>query len=186
MTITSALFYYAITYTNGIDILTNSPYINLAKIVFYDNIIFMSIFILSIFSVVMSTIDSFSFLSSVTINYDLQTILGKKTDIKSIKKTTFIVIIISLFLSLFFNRALDYWYYFGTYMIVTNLIPLLSTLYDRKINYIKTLMCLSFLATIVSDILILKGLSFTPSIYIGLITGLIIFIIDKKMINYTK
>ena len=186
MTITSALFYYAITYTNGIDIITNSPYINLAKIVFYDNIIFMSIFILSIFSVVMSTIDSFSFLSSLTINYDLQTILGKKTDINSIKRTTFIVIFISLFISLFFNRALDYWYYFGTYMIVTNLIPLLSTLYDIKINYIKTLMCLSFLATLVWDILILNGFSVTPSIYIGLITGLIIFIIDKKTINYTK
>ena len=186
MTITSALFYYAINYTNGIDIVTTSPYIDLARIIFYDNIIFMSIFILSILSVVMSTIDSFSFLSSVTINYDLQTILGRKTDIKSIKKTTFKVIFLSLVLSLFFNRALDYWYYFGTYMIVINLIPLLSTLYDIKIKYIKILMCLSFFSTIIWDILIINGLSLIPSIYIGLITGLFIFFIDKIIINYTK
>jgi len=186
MTITSALFYYAINYTNGIDIVTTSPYIDLARIIFYDNIIFMSIFILSILSVVMSTIDSFSFLSSVTINYDLQTILGRKTDIKSIKKTTFKVIFLSLVLSLFFNRALDYWYYFGTYMIVINLIPLLSTLYDIKIKYIKILMCLSFFSTLIWDILIINGLSLMPSIYIGLITGLFIFFIDKIIINYTK
>ena len=186
MTISSALFYYAIHYTNGTDIVTSSPYIHLAKIIFYDNIIFMSIFILSILSVVMSTIDSFSFLSSVTINYDLQTILGRKTDIKSIKKTTFKVIFLSLVLSLFFNRALDYWYYFGTYMIVINLIPLLSTLYDIKIKYIKILMCLSFFSTLIWDILIINGLSLMPSIYIGLITGLFIFFIDKIIINYTK
>jgi len=186
MTISSALFYYGINYTNGIDIVTSSPYIDLARIIFYDNIIFMSIFILSILSVVMSTIDSFSFLSSVTINYDLQTILGRKTDIKSIKKTTFKVIFLSLVLSLFFNRALDYWYYFGTYMIVINLIPLLSTLYDIKIKYIKILMCLSFFSTLIWDILIINGLSLMPSIYIGLITGLFIFFIDKIIINYTK
>ena len=87
MTIISALFYIEIAFINGFNIYeTSSPYIDLAKIVFINNPYFMGIFFISILSVVMSTIDSYTFLSSITLKYDLNTIFNKKTNIQNICK----------------------------------------------------------------------------------------------------
>ena len=62
ITISSALFYFEISLRNGLDPFnTSSPYIELAKIVFNDYPFLMGIFFLSILSVVMSTIDSYTF-----------------------------------------------------------------------------------------------------------------------------
>ena len=115
----------------------------------------------------MSTIDSYTFLSSITLKYDLNTILGKKTNIKSIRNTTVIILIISFILSTFFDRALYYWYYFGTYVIVSTLFPLISALFDIKIKNVSFMMILAISVTLVWDILILLELTSIPSIYIG-------------------
>lgn len=169
MTITSALFYIEIAFINGFNIYeTSSPYIDLAKIVFINNPFFMGIFFISILSVVMSTIDSYTFLSSITLKYDLNTIFNKKTNIQNIKTTIIYVVIISLFLSLVFDRALYYWYYFGSYVLVTTFFPLISTLFDKNINYVKEMMCTALFITICWDVMIYLNISSIPSIYIGL------------------
>ena len=174
MTITSALFYIEIAFINGFNIYeTSSPYVDLAKIVFINNPFFMGIFFISILSVVMSTIDSYTFLSSITLKYDLNTIFNKKTNIQNIKTTIIYVLIISLFLSLVFDRALSYWYYFGSYVLVTTFFPLISTLFDKNINYVKEMMCTALFITICWDIMIYLNISSIPSIYIGLCINLL-------------
>ena len=184
ITISSALFYFEIALRNGIDPLsTSSPYIQLAKIVFYDYPFLMGIFFLSILSVVMSTIDSYTFLSAITLKYDLNTILEKKTNISSIRYTTILILIISFILSTFFDRALSYWYYFGTYVIVTTFLPLICSLFDIKIKYVSIMMFLPLSITILWDILIFIDITTFPSIYIGLMISSLFFLIQKKLIN---
>ena len=180
ITITSALFYFEIALRKGMDpFSTTSPYIELATIVFQDYPFLLGIFLVSILSVVMSTIDSYTFLSSITLKYDLNTILGKKTNINSIRNTTIIILIISFILSMFFDRALYYWYYFGTYVIVSTLFPLISALFDIKIKNVSFMMILSIATTFLWDILILLELTTIPSIYIGLIIGSLFFLLRK-------
>ena len=180
ITITSALFYFEIALRKGMDpFSTTSPYIELATIVFHDYPFLLGIFLVSILSVVMSTIDSYTFLSSITLKYDLNTILDKKTNIKSIRNTTIIILIISFILSMFFDRALYYWYYFGTYVIVSTLFPLISALFDIKIKNVSFMMILSIATTFLWDILILLELTTIPSIYIGLIIGSLFFLLRK-------
>ena len=133
----------------------------------------MGIFTISILSVVMSTIDSYTFLSSITLKYDLNTIIGKKTNIKTIRNTTIIILIISFILSTLFDRALYYWYYFGTYVIVSTFFPLICALFDIKIKNVTLMMFLAISLTLLWDMLILLEIAIIPSIYIGLLTGLI-------------
>ena len=183
ISISSALFYLEIQIRNGEALNTSSPYIALAKNVFQNYPILMGIFFISIISVVMSTIDSYVFLSSTTIKYDYNTIIGQKTTINSIRSAIIIVLIISFILSNFFNNALEYWYFFGNYVIVSTLFPLICALFDIKIKYVTLIMFLSLSVTILWDILILKEITAFPSIYIGLIVNSLFFLIQKKLIN---
>ena len=183
LTITCALFYIELAFLNGFNIYdSSSPYIELAQIVFKNNPFLMGIFFISILSVVMSTIDSYTFLSSITLKYDLNTIFKKKTNINEIRKTIFLILILSLILSLLFERALSYWYYFGSYLLVTSFFPLICALFDKKINYVKQMMISALLITIFWDLIIYLNISTLPSIYIGLIINLL-FIIFSKINN---
>ena len=176
ITISSALFYLEITLRNGGILSTSSPYITLAKDVFQNYPFLMGIFFISILSVVMSTIDSYTFLSSTTLKYDYNTIVGKKTKISSIKGTIVFILIISFILSNFFDNALNYWYYFGTYVIVSTLLPLICALFDIKIKNVKTMMLTSITITFVWDIFIILGLTTIPSLYLGLSNGILFFL----------
>ena len=185
ITISSALFYLEIHLSNGGEILniSSSPYIALAKDVFQSYPILMGIFFISILSVVMSTIDSYTFLSSTTIKYDYNTIIEQKTTINSIRNTIIIVLIISFVLSNFFDNALQYWYLFGSYVIVSTLFPLICALFDIKIKYVSMMMIIALCVTILWDILILIQITTFPSLYIGLMISTLFFLIQKKLIN---
>ena len=184
LTISSALFYFEIAIKNNIAPLqTASPYIALARDVFQNYPFLMGIFFLSILSVVMSTIDSYTFLSSITLRYDLNTIIGQKTNIKSIRNSTIIILIISFILSTLFDRALYYWYYFGTYVIVSTFFPLICALFDIKIKNVTLMMISAISITLLWDILISLGIVTLPSIYIGLLVGIIIIIVSASQIK---
>jgi len=169
ITISSALFYVEIAFINKISH-TTSPYIALAKDIFQNYPFLMGIFFISILSVVMSTIDSYTFLSSMTLRYDFNTIIGKKTNISTIRSSILIILIISFILSAFFDNALDYWYHFGTYVIVSTLFPLICTLFDIKIKNVTLMMVASVSVTLLWD---LAGITLVPSIYIGLLISLL-------------
>ena len=87
--------------------------------------------------------------------------------------------IISILLSLVFDRALSYWYYFGSYVLVSSFFPLICALFDIKIKNITIMMISALIATILWDIGILFGLVVFPSIYIGLLIGCVHLLINK-------
>ena len=115
--------------------------------------------------------------------YDLNTIIGKETDIKTIRNTTIIILIVSFILSTLFDRALYYWYYFGTYVIVSTFFPLICALFDIKIKNIAIMMRSGISITLLWDILILLEIVTLPSIYIGLLVGIIILFWKIKGYN---
>jgi len=183
ITIMTALFYIEIAFKSGFDIYnTSSPYIELAQIVFKNNPFLMGIFFISILSVVMSTIDSYTFLSSITLKYDLNTILERKTTVKEIKNTIVLILILSFLLSLVFDRALSYWYYFGSYLLVSTFFPLISALFNIKIKNVTLMMISALMTTILWDIGILFNKVTIPSIYAGLLISLM-FVVFSKIKN---
>ena len=103
---------------NGIN-----PYLYLADN--YLPIILKNIFYIGLLSVVMSTIDSFFFISSMTISNDLMN--NKK---KSSNKIALILTgIISYIIAMNFDFVIDIWYIFGSIAASALLIPLLIILF---------------------------------------------------------
>ena len=181
MTISIALIYIENALSNNIDpLLTSSPYIEIAKTAFNNNSIFMGIFFVSILSVVMSTIDSYTFLASLTIKHDLNTILNRKnTDINSIKLGTILVLSVSFLLTQFFDRALYFWYFFGGYLLISTFVPLLCSLFNIKIFRVTKMMLISILLTLIWEFVIFYNISNLPSVYIGLFFSFIWVLIPK-------
>tara|TARA_B100002051_G_C16745441_1_gene647316 strand:+ start:6846 stop:8213 length:1368 start_codon:yes stop_codon:yes gene_type:complete len=187
MTISSALYYYALSLENSLNpLVTNSPYVELSKIVFSNNNFLLGIFFISILSVVMSTIDSYTFLSSTTLRYDLSKILGKEIQIKSLRNSIILIMFCSYLLSTSFDRALDYWYYFGTYVFVSSFFPLICALFSIKIYHVALMMILSLLATFSYEIISLYYNYNLPSIYIGFIVSSFFLLIQKFYIIKCK
>ena len=169
MTISIALIYIDYAISNGIDPkFTTSPYVEIAKVVFYGKPIFMAIFFISLLSVVMSTIDSYTFLAAYTFKHDLNVILGKKTTITDIRLGTIIILILSFILTQFFDRALYFWYYFGGYLLVSSFVPLIYALFDVKLFNTTYMIVVSLVLTLFWDILIINGATSIPAVYIGL------------------
>jgi solute:Na+ symporter, SSS family len=130
MTVTTGI--YAAAILPQID---TSPYLDLAKLVLSP--ITYSIFIISLFSIVMSTIDSFTFISAYTLGMDLPPILNLKIKNNSVNNTKFSLIIISILsfiLSMFFNNAIEMWYILGSIAVPVLLMPILAGLYHIKIK----------------------------------------------------
>lgn len=169
MTISIALIYIDYAISNGIDPkFTTSPYVEIAKVVFFGKPIFMAIFFISLLSVVMSTIDSYTFLAAYTFKHDLNMILGKKTTISDIRLGTLIILILSFILTQFFDRALYFWYYFGGYLLVSSFVPLICALFNVKLFNTTYMIVISLVLTLSWDILIINGATSIPAVYIGL------------------
>ena len=114
----------------------HSPYLDLVSIALPP--VFQGIFIISLLSVVMSTIDSFLFVSGCTIGKDILPILLKSTSAKVMHYTKFGIIIsgaISVILATFFQNALDIWYVSGSFAVSCILVPLLCVFYRVKLRF---------------------------------------------------
>ena len=111
---------------NGIN-----PYLYLADT--YLPTILKNIFYIGLLSIVMSTIDSFFFVSSMTISNDL---INKKK--KNNNKIALILTgIISYIIAINFNFVIDIWYIFGSISASALLIPFLMILFkpNRLLKY---------------------------------------------------
>ena len=103
-----------------------NPYIYLAEN--HLPIIIKNIFYIGLLSIIMSTIDSFFFVSSMTISNDL---MNKKK--KNSNKIALILTgIISYIIAINFNFVIDIWYIFGSIAASTLLIPFLMILFKPK------------------------------------------------------
>ena len=131
MTVLSGLYALAV-----LPIVETNPYLDLASLLLPS--FAKGMFLVSLFAIVMSTVDSFTFISAYTIGRDLPTVLGLKlSDEKMIQLTRVglgVTALFSICLALYFEYAVDIWYLVGSFVVPTLLIPLITGLYQIKIR----------------------------------------------------
>ena len=129
LTISTGLYASAIIKSSDI---TSSPYLMLSDMVLppYLHIFF----IISLLSIVMSTIDSFTFTSAITIGNEIK---NKKSMKFNTRIGLLITSIIAVVICISFNKVIDIWYVFGSIGASSLLIPLIKIIFntDYKINY---------------------------------------------------
>ncbi len=111
--------------------INGNPYLVLSDMVLSP--FFRILFIISLLSVVMSTIDSFTFTSAVTIAKEMK---NNRTMIYNVKIGLIITIIVSLIISISFTQIIDIWYIFGSIGASSILIPFIKVLFipNKKIS----------------------------------------------------
>ena len=152
--------------------INSNPYIDLAQLVLPS--FAQGLFMVSLFAIVMSTVDSFSFISAFTIGKDLTSLLNLKQDETNILRYTRVGLvmtaILSIMLAMYFEYAVDIWYLLGSFVVPALLFPLIAGLYRIKLEYAPFLMTIPM---IVSICWYLYGLAY-PAVdgYPGYIWGL--------------
>ena len=126
LTISVGIYASAIIKSSDMMLNTN-PYLLLADL--YLPYILKNIFYIGILSIVMSTIDSFFFISSITIGNDL---IGKKVSQKNTKTGIILTGLISYLIAIKFEFVIDVWYIFGSIAASSILIPFLLMLFNKK------------------------------------------------------
>ena len=169
-----------------------SPYLDLASYVLPP--FAKSLFIVSLLSIVMSTIDSLTFISGYTIGRDFIKILGyevkEKKQINYTRMGIAFSSLLAIILANYFTYAVDIWYIFGSFIVPTLLIPLLAALYKIKIKMIIIQMIAPPITSFIWYLGI-KGylniftlgsyLNMIDPMYPGILISILIFIIPKKM-----
>ena len=159
--------------------------------------IFQGLFIISLMSIIMSTIDSFSFISAYTIGIDLSSIykfnLFKSLNTK--QKTQFGIVItsiISIVIAYHFEFVIDIWYTSGSFAVAVLLIPMLLALNNKKLPFSSLNMISSFSATMLWFIYGMLNNNYGYPIYPlniepmypGLIISIIIWITCEFIIRF--
>jgi len=150
--------------------LTSSPYLQLSEMVLSP--LLYSIFIISLLSIVMSTIDSTTFISAITIS-DMLNGYNKDSNIINVRWGLFITTILSFILCYLFQNAIEYWYMFGTLAASSILIPFILILYNKNIKVKHPILTLSIPILLCSTIFIYGKSSIDP-VYIGLGSSIIL------------
>jgi len=135
LTILTGLYASAIIPIN--DLIYN-PYLQLADIVMPDFL--KALFFISLLSIVMSTIDSFTFISSMTIGKDLLKSIhlsNKNNLIRQTQAGIVVTCLISCILVLHFKSAIEIWYISGSFAASSILIPFIILINNKKIKYIE-------------------------------------------------
>jgi len=136
LTVVTGLYASAIINSSEI---TSSPYLMLSDIVLSPYL--QIFFIISLLSIVMSTIDSFTFTSAITIGNELK---NNKSIQYNTKIGLLITSVVALIICALFSKVIDVWYIFGSIGVATILIPLISVILnpDYKIyNPTLTIIC---------------------------------------------
>ena len=125
LTICTGLYASAIIKLSDI---TSSPYLMLSDMVLSPYL--QVFFIISLLSIVMSTIDSFTFTSAITIGNEIK---NNKSMRFNTRIGLSITSIIAVIICISFNEAIDVWYVFGSIGASSILIPLIKIIF--KPNY---------------------------------------------------
>ena len=155
----------------------HSPYLDLVSVALPP--IAQGLFIISMMSVVMSTVDSFLFISGCTIGKDLLPLVIRTEDKQIIPQIKIGIIVsgaISVVLATFFENALDIWYVSGSFAVSCIMIPLLCVLYRVKLRF-------PLISIVIPGVVTLLWFCFgSPSVdpmYPGLASSLICFILFR-------
>ena len=130
-------------------------------------------------SVVMSTADSFLFISGCTIGKDLLPLVIRTEDKQIIPQIKIGIIVsgaISVALATFFENALDIWYVSGSFAVSCIMIPLLCVLYRVRLRF-------PLISIVIPGVVTLLWFCFGSSsvdpMYPGLASSLICFILFR-------
>ena len=153
-----------------------SPFLDLASYALPP--ILQGLFIVSMLAIIMSTIDSFVFVSGFTIGRDL---VGKRKNDKINVNYTKIGImfsgLISIVLAIFFESAVEIWYVTGSFGVSALLMPMLCALYNKRVASPFIFILAPFIITGIWFI-------FTPStidpMYPGLTSSIIYYLLFRK------
>ena len=128
----------------------SSPYLDLAELVLSP--LGKGLFIVSLFAIVASTIDSFTFISAYTLGRDLPNILNMDSSKDYVLKYTrwglVATAIVSIILAIYFEHAVDIWYLVGSLVTPMLLIPLICALYGVRLKHASLMLILPCLASI--------------------------------------
>ena len=176
---------------------SENPYLDLAQLVLPP--IGLGLFIVALFSIVMSTIDSFSFISAYTIGKNLIPLIihtDKEDTILNYTKCGLVLTaILSIILAIIFEHAIDIWYMVGSFTVPTLLIPLIAGLYKIKLKKPLIIMLVPMLTSIIwyfggvmlPQTSVLGGFIKTlDPMYPGILISIILYIIFKIMLNTNK
>ena len=126
----------------------------------------------------MSTIDSTTFISAITIS-DMINGYNKESNINNVRWGLFITAVLSFILCYLFENAIEYWYIFGSLAASSILIPFILILYNQNIKIKHPIFTLSAPILLCSLIFIYGKISIDP-IYIGLSSSMIVNLINSK------
>ena len=153
-----------------------SPFLDLASYVLPP--ILQGLFIVSMLAIIMSTIDSFVFVSGFTIGRDL---VGKRKNDKINVNYTKIGImlsgLISIVLAIFFENAVEIWYVTGSFGVSALLMPMLCALYDKKVNSPFAFILVPF---VVTGIWFIFSPSTIDPMYPGLLSSILYYLLFRK------
>ena len=173
MTITAGLYASAVI---PIEELKSSPFLQLGSMVLpeYLNIIF----IISLLAIVMSTIDSTTFISALTLNNLIDLI-------RSNNKTKFSLSLLctsifSIIMCYFFREAIAYWYIFGTITSSGILIPFIFLLFNDEMKIKRPIF--TILAPIFLCCYFIIFSTINP-IYPGICSSVILCMLNAQKIN---
>jgi len=154
----------------------HSPFLDLASVALPP--LLQGIFLLSMFSIIISTIDSFVFVSGLTIGRDLISAgLDKPDSIFYTKIGIVVSAIISVILATFFENAIDIWYVSGSFGASVLLIPMLCCLYKKQVNHPLLLMLVPLLVT---GGWFLLGYSSLDPLYPGILSSAVCYLLLRK------
>jgi SSS family solute:Na+ symporter len=94
------------------------------------------IFLVGLLSVIMSTLDSMSFLSAITLGRDfiwrLRGATGGDDQVRTFTRLGLILsIILAILIALYFESVIDIWYVLGSLAVPVLLLPLLASLFPK-------------------------------------------------------
>ena len=153
-----------------------SPFLDLVSIALPP--LLQGIFMVSMFAIVMSTIDSFIFVSGLTIGRDLLS-YGKNKD-KTVIHTKIGIVISALFsvvLATFFENAIDIWYVTGSFAASSLLVPMLCCFYKKEVRYPLALIVIPIAVTATW---FLFGDSNLDPMYPGLLSSVVCYLLLRK------
>ncbi len=165
--------------------LNGNPYIQLAEVALPP--LARSLFFVSLLAVIMSTVDSFTFISAYTLGHDLPSILRKghseKLSVQLTRMGLLVTGILAVIIAWLFSQVLDIWYTMGTLAVPVLLIPIISAMFKKPVRHPLTVMIFPLL---VSSLWLLNGyfhrvdgwpvypLGIEP-MFPGLLTGFLIY-----------
>ena len=167
----------------------NEVYLKLAEEVFVNKPFLKSIFFISLLSIVMSTIDSYSFTSSMIIGRDIVPMLFNKNDtVKNTKLSIIFTIIIASVLILIIgydniNFVIDFWWFFGCLGGCMLIIPYILLLNNYIISRPIIVLILPGLIFIVLNVVNSNINSSPISIYISLLASIFINLLFSKKLR---